>query len=241
MRQLGGIQSRLSNMWFNKLGSLFLNDQSYSIGRCLYPSLIWQGRDEFDDDDIPRGPFMETEAFYMALIHAFLAHLKELPMEHHLLHAPVPIPQEYENYQVYRRAIDRWNDYVAIGSKMESAKNRLDYAMVGISLTENVPLLVQQDKDIKCNDFPLCHPDLSFENIFVDEELNITCIIDWAFASSIPPSMPLVCPGIPHPRDGAARDLRMAYAEGFIAGQGLMAKKTSTSQYMGKSVGCLPA
>ncbi|GLA55876.1 hypothetical protein AnigIFM63604_003095 [Aspergillus niger] len=141
-------------------------------------------------------------------------------MEHHLFHAPVPIVQEYDSFEEYRVATDRWNDYVAVGSKAESRKNRLDYTLVGISLRDTVAFLSGKDGQTGCADFPLCHPDISMQNIFVDDDLNITCIIDWAFTSSVPPAMLLVCPGLPHPRDSVQSSLIGAFVDGFLAGEG---------------------
>src|SRR5699024_4070521 len=117
IRQLGEVHAHLSNLRFNQLGSLYpyLSDGNFVLGACLYPGLIWQGREEFSEDDIPRGLFSYVHEFYKALISALFTHLRELPMEHHLFHAPVPIPQEYESYGDYRISTDRWNDYVAIG------------------------------------------------------------------------------------------------------------------------------
>ncbi|KAJ5940720.1 hypothetical protein N7516_000888 [Penicillium verrucosum] len=200
--QLGGIHAALSNIRFGEIGSLFMDsNNSYATRKCLFPSLVWQHRDEFDDTDVTRGPFSEAKTFYMASINSFLAHSAELPMEHHLFHAPVPVVQEYDSFEEYRLATDRWNDYATVGSKIESRENRLDYTLVGISLRD-------------------MHPDISTQNIFVDEDLNITCIIDWAFASSVPPAMLLVCPGLPHPRDGIHSSLLGAFVDGFIAGEG---------------------
>jgi hypothetical protein len=65
--------------------------------------------------------------------------------------------------------------------------------------------------------FPLCHPDLSTSNIFVDGNLNITCIIDWAFASTVPVSTAIMTPGLPHPRDDTEPVLDSAFRSGFIA------------------------
>ncbi|EAW24037.1 uncharacterized protein NFIA_036090 [Aspergillus fischeri NRRL 181] len=86
-------------------------------------------------------------------------------MEHHLFRGPVPILQEYESYEDYKIATDRWNDYVAVGSKTENMRNCLDYALVGVSLTDWVPLLAGNDSQFKCVDFPLYHPDLKFKKI----------------------------------------------------------------------------
>lgn len=220
MEQLGGIHASMSNLRFDHIGSLFAENGVYTTGNCLFPCLLLQGRDGFDEDEIPRGPFTTSAAFYAALIRAFFAHVKELPMEHHLFRGPVPVPQEYESYEDYKIATDRWNDYVAVGSKTENTRNRLEYALVGISLTDWVPLLAENDSQFKGADFPLYHPDLSNQNIFVDDDFNITCIIDWAFASSVPPSMLLVCPGLPHPRDNIQPFLKEFFTKGFVAGHG---------------------
>ncbi|KAL4894791.1 kinase-like domain-containing protein [Aspergillus ambiguus] len=225
LRQLGVMHAALSNIRFSEIGSLFMdNNTSYTPRKCLFPSLIWQGRDEFDDTEITRGSFSESRAFYMASINAFLAHSAELPMDHHLFHAPVPIVQEYDSFEEYRLATDRWNDYVTMGSKIESRKNRLDYTLVGISFRDIVAFLSEKDRQTSCDGFPLYHPDISTHNIFVDDNLNITCIIDWAFASSVPPAMLLVCPGLPHPRDGTHFSLLGSFIDGFIAGGGFSGK-----------------
>jgi hypothetical protein len=227
VRQLGGVHAALSNLRFSEIGSLFMdNDSSYTPQKCLFPSLVWQRRDEFDDKDITRGPFSEAKAFYMASIDAFLAHSAELPMEHHLFHAPVPIVQEYDSFEEYRLATDRWNDYATVGSKIESRKNRLDYTLVGISLRDTVAFFSEKDGQTSCDGFPLYHPDISTQNIFVDDDLKITCIIDWAFASSVPPAMLLVCPGLPHPRDGIHSSLIGAFVDGFLAGEGFSGQTT---------------
>jgi hypothetical protein len=64
--------------------------------------------------------------------------------------------------------------------------------------------------------FPLCHPDLSASNIFVDSELNITCVIDWAFTSTVPAPTALITPGLPHPWNGTEPFLVLAFKTSFI-------------------------
>lgn len=145
MKQLGRICASLSNLRFNQLGSLFLQEKGYVIGKSLYPGLTWQGRDLFGDDEIPRGPFDDARGFYSALVSAFFAQVTDLAMYHHLFHAPVPVPTEYEDYNDYYAATDRWNDYVAVGSKIDSDKSRLEYALVGTALKDIAPLLAERD------------------------------------------------------------------------------------------------
>lgn len=149
MRQLGWIYASLSNVRSDRLGSLVLSDKGYEIGKCVYPGFVWKGRDDLDDGEIQRGPFSDVEAFYRALVSAFLAHAKELPMEYHLFHAPLPNEKNYGDHRDYKVASDRWNAY----------------------------------------------------------------------------SMLFVCPGLPHPRDGADSNLEPSFAQGSIGGGGFGGQK----------------
>lgn len=95
----------------------------------------------------------------------------------------------------------------------------------GIALLELVPLLAEKDNQFRCTGFPLYHPDLNLENIFVDDQLNISCIIDSGFASFIPQSMFFICPGLPQSRYGTDPNLELPFAQGFIEGHGFDAQK----------------
>ncbi|KFY61291.1 hypothetical protein V497_03038 [Pseudogymnoascus sp. VKM F-4516 (FW-969)] len=90
--------------------------------------------------------------------------------------------------------------------------------------------------------FSLCNPDLSASNRFVDSELNITCVIDLAFASTVPVSTSLITP--------AYRILVMAQSRSTIQRLSLallrivtMTMKSSHRPYGNALVGrgCLPA
>ena len=225
MSQLGKISASLSNLRSNQLGSLVLSDKGYEVRKCLYPGFVWFGRDKFDDNYIQRGPFNDVQMFYRALLSAFFAHIKELPLLNHLFHAPVPNEQAYEDFHDYKVATHRWNGYAMLGSKIEGSKNRLDYILAGIALLVLVPLLAEKDNQFMCSGFPLCHPDLSLGNIFIDEQLSISCIIDWGFASFIPQSMFFICPGLPQSRYGTNPNLEPPFAQGFIEGHGFDAQR----------------
>ncbi|KAJ0415441.1 hypothetical protein BJY00DRAFT_317865 [Aspergillus carlsbadensis] len=216
LRQLGGIHAALSNIRFSEIGSLFMDDDdSYpTLRKCLFPSLIWNGRDGFDDTVITRGPFPESKALHTACIQALLAHVAELQMEHHLFHAPLPIVEEYDSFEEYRRATDLWNDYATVGSKVDSRTNRLGCTAAGIALVGTVPWLCERDTQTGSDGgFPLYHADLSTQNIFVDDDLNITRIIDWA---------------LPHPRDSIHYpSLLEPFFEGFIAGNGFSGRQST--------------
>ena len=217
VEQLGEITSQLSRLRFDHIGSLFEEEGTYQIKSCLSSSFCLYGRDEFREE-INRGPFMYEREYYESLISAFLLHVECLPLEHHILLAPVPTPDEYNSYDDYLAATDRWNDFVTVGAKIDGGKNRLDYVILGKFLQDMVPSLVKGSY-LSHNGtgakYPLCHPDLSVDNIFIDDDCNITCIIDWAFSTTVPFSALLVTPGLPHPRDEMALSLNRAFRKGY--------------------------
>jgi hypothetical protein len=217
MQQLGGIVSQLSNLRFNKLSSIFLEAGEYHVGKCLSPTFIFQGRETLQD--VKQGPFTHDDEYYQALTSVFLRHSQELRLQHNVFFAPVPSLKGYETSPSRRSAIFRWEDFVKIGGKIDSGQNRLDYCTAGHFLQQMVPHLRGETSGAlskPVNGFPLCHPDLSASNIFVDSELNITCVIDWAFTSTVPVSTALITPGLPHPRDGTEPFLDSAFKTSFI-------------------------
>lgn len=94
-----------------------------------------------------------------------------------------------------------WNDYAAVGNKPESSNNRLAYSLAGCHVRDQIVPHLSLPQGPQRSGFPLCHHDLGTQNIFVDDDFNITCVIDWAFSSTVPPVQLLSTPGLPHPRD----------------------------------------
>ncbi|KAI9798737.1 MAG: hypothetical protein M1825_005019 [Sarcosagium campestre] len=213
MRQLGQMTYLLSRLRFDKIGSIFEEAGSFQAKTCLSMALLLHGRDQFGKE-ISRGPFTEECEYYTSLTSTLRLHAELLPLEHHAFFAPVPIPIEYKDYDDYLNAMDRWNDFVTLGSKIDSGKNRLDYFVLGTLLQQMVQSLAQITPAAPSG-FPLSHPDLSASNIFVDDDLNVTCIIDWAFSSTVPSSMVSITPGLPHPRDNVGSLLGSAFEDGF--------------------------
>ncbi|KFY37547.1 hypothetical protein V494_04712 [Pseudogymnoascus sp. VKM F-4513 (FW-928)] len=233
MRQLGGVASQLLNLRFDKLGSLFEEAGEYRVGKCLSPSFIFHDRETLGDD-IERGPFEDDDEYYQALISVFLRHAQELRIQHNVFFAPIPILDDFETSQSMRNAVTRWNDFIKIGHKIDNGQNRLDYCTVGHFLQQMIPFLRGETFGAltkPVDGFPLCHPDLSASNIFVDSDLNITCIIDLAFASTVPVSTSLVTPGLPHPGDGTEPNLDLAFKSGFIADRLLDESKLEFSHW----------
>jgi hypothetical protein len=140
--------------------------------------LIWHEQDSLDD--VPRGPFQHDCHYYEALLLAFLLHVKELPLEQHAFFAPIPEPKEFETFISYQSVVSRWNDFVTVGSKIDSGKNRLDYCIAEYFLQSMIPSIRQKPSatwgDI--GGFPISYPDFSLDNIFVNDDFNIACIID---------------------------------------------------------------
>ncbi|ENH69519.1 hypothetical protein FOC1_g10011875 [Fusarium oxysporum f. sp. cubense race 1] len=190
MKQLGVIMSRLSDCHFDKIGSLLEDSNGNTfVGECLSPSLLRQHGDELEGID--RGPFDQESQYLQSLVSAFKAHAEELPLSPHSFFAPIPDPFEYPNWTSYRQAVERWRAFCSIGDKVEGNKNRLSFCIAAQFLNEMVPSLTSTDEN-----YVLCHPDLHLGNIFVDEDFNITSIIDWSSASSSPLAELLTTPGL---------------------------------------------
>ncbi|KAI5859410.1 kinase-like domain-containing protein [Durotheca rogersii] len=214
MRQLGAIMSRLSEIRFEQIGSIFEDRHgNFSIGECLSPSLLWQWRDSIEEA-IDRGPFSEEGQYLNSLISAFTSHAKELYLTPHTFFAPIPDSLDYPTWDSYRAAARRWNDFVAIGNKIESSKNRLSYCIAGQFLHNMIPHLSSTAN----GGFTLSHPDLHSGNIFVDEDLNITCIIDWGSATSGPITELLTTPGLAGSASPPSRSQITAFRSCFNLG-----------------------
>ncbi|KAF5019493.1 hypothetical protein F66182_8500 [Fusarium sp. NRRL 66182] len=212
MEQLGAIMSCLSKHHFDKLGSLFQDAVgNYIVGECLGPSLLWQNRDELEGID--RGPFTQECQYFHSLISAFIAHAQELPLTPHSFFAPIPDPFEYPHWTSYRQAVQRWRTFCSVGDQIEGSQNRLSFCLAGHFLYDMIPCLTSKDEA-----FVLCHPDLHVGNIFVDDDFNITSIIDWGSASSSPMSELLATPGLNGSLSPPKESLVVAFRSGFCQG-----------------------
>jgi serine/threonine protein kinase len=212
MTQLGRMMSSLSGTHFHNIGSVFDDGEgNYSIGECLSPSMIWQSRDQLEGLD--RGPFHDESQYFRALISTFICHVKELRLAPHSFFAPIPDPLEYPNWTSYRAAIKMWNSFTSIDDGIEGDRNRLFYCIAGHILYEMMPHIITTSRN-----FVLSHPDLHTGNIFVDENLNITCIIDWGSASSGPLAELLATPGMNGSVSPPPESLIAAFRSGFEQG-----------------------
>ena len=215
--QLGSITWQLSQLSFDVAGSLFEEDGQFQIKTCLARGLLLNQRHSIEDLD--RGPFRTKKAYYDAHILAFLEHVRYLPLGHHCFFAPIPARTEYEDYTGFRKASDWWSDFVTVQSKIDGSDNRSDYVVAGEALSQMMARwtedLSDDLPDSRKPPFSIHHPDLSVDNIFVDEHFNITCVIDWAFSSSVPLSILLTAPGLPQSRYEVDPSLLPAFENGF--------------------------
>lgn len=109
-------------------------------------------------------------------------------MGHHVLRAPVPVPQEYPNHATYYAATDRWNDFASFGGMIDSSTNRLQYCLASHFLRDAIIPRMARPVGQPASGFPLYHHDISLQNLFVDDDLNITCVIDWGVRLNCSPS-----------------------------------------------------
>jgi hypothetical protein len=85
-----------------------------------------------------------------------------------LAHGTLPIlihrhEQEYNTFTEYQIATERWNDYITVGLKTESANDPLDTA--ALTMLGHVPLLADSEKYISASGLALNHSDHSTSNI----------------------------------------------------------------------------
>ena len=214
--QLGIVTEQLSRLSFNKAGSLFEDDGEYNIKTCLSRGLILNER--YTLEEINRGPFQCSRDYYEAQVLAFIQHVQYLPMGHHCFFAPIPAANEYDNHIQFQDASSWWSDFVTVQSKIDSSDNRADYVIAGDILSDMIAKWTNDGVHDTCEPhFALHHADLSVNNIYVDEDFNITCIIDWAFCSAVPLSMLLMAPGLPQSRNELDASLFTAFEGGFLS------------------------
>lgn len=107
---------------------------------------------------------------------------------------------------------------MTVGSKIDSSKNRMDYIIAGgflEGMISSFTIKTHEFANGHHDGFPIRHPDLSVNNMFVDDDYNITYIIDCAFASSVPMAELLTTPDLPHAKDDTERTLTAAFRAGF--------------------------
>ncbi|KAG5301146.1 RNase H domain-containing protein [Histoplasma ohiense] len=217
LSQLGFITWQLSQLRFEEIGSLFEENGLLQVKNCLSQGLVVSQRDTLEE--LPRGPFSSEREYFEALVSGLLQHAECLQLTHHCFFAPCPTRNKYDNDHEYHRACDLWNNFVTFGSKIDSSENRVDYTVIGDSLREIASEWAEKmSSPFDSKRFPLHHPDLNVNNIFVDDDFRITCIIDWTFCSSVPLSILFMAPGLPQSRNELEAPLAAAFEGGLNRG-----------------------
>ncbi|KAJ5950910.1 uncharacterized protein N7479_009323 [Penicillium vulpinum] len=214
MYQLGRIAWKLAQVRFGQIGSIYEQNGFFVIGECLSKGHIQHRRHSLKG--ISRGPFINENDFYTSLIGALIRHAETLPLVHHCFTAPVPSRNDYPTRDLWNGACDLWNDFLTIGEKVDGAANRVDYVIAAHALNRLISQYVSNWAEITSPvTFALCHPDLTTNNIFVDDQYNIMCIIDWAFATTVPLPFLLAPPGFPQSRHRLEDRFCLGFSDGF--------------------------
>ncbi|KGO36870.1 Aminoglycoside phosphotransferase [Penicillium expansum] len=237
MSQLGHITWKLAQVRFDKVGSLFEGNGFFFIGECLSKGHIQHKRDCLAG--IPRGPFFSETDFFRSLIAALIRHAEMLPLIHHCFTAPVPSKNDYPNKDLWEGACDLWNQYVTVGQKIDSAANRVDYVIAAHLVNQLIFEYAGKWSEVTTPvRFALCHPDLTMGNIFVDNQYNITCIIDWAFATTVPLPLLLSPPGFPQSRHKLDERFYLGFRDGFEDAAGSNANSQLEDLSVSKAIEC---
>ncbi|KAJ5794053.1 hypothetical protein N7457_000652 [Penicillium paradoxum] len=213
--QLGHIAWKLAQFRFSQIGSLCDEDGYIVIGECLSRGHLQHKRCTLKQ--VPRGPFATANEFYDSLIAALTRHAEVLPLAPHCFTAPLPSERDFSSKGDWIDVCNHWGDFVTVGQKIDSAANRVDYLIASHALNDMIAQHESNSQGIITSSVPfsLCHPDLSVNNIFVDDQYNITCIIDWAFTTTVPLSWLLSPPGFPQSRNRLEDNLCSAFRDGF--------------------------
>ncbi|KAJ9490536.1 hypothetical protein VN97_g2719 [Penicillium thymicola] len=102
LSQLGGITWKLSQLRFDKIGSLF-EDGCFEIKECLSRGHMLYERYYLE---ILRGPFTSEAKFYDSLVSTSLEHVEILQLLYHCFVAPVPSRDDYQSSIQYESAVE---------------------------------------------------------------------------------------------------------------------------------------
>ena len=193
--QLAQFIYQLSSVRFPKIGSVFGSpDDGFFVGDCLRVSTLEYGRAE---RGVSRGPFSSAEDYYYVLADVQSHEIwdRDIYLRGVFFH-PFPRSEDFADGHKdkgYIAAMKEWNKCAV--NEGRSIENKLDYKVFADILHEMIA-------DMHINDssgegFPLEHSDLGLQNIFVDDDFNITCIIDWELCSTVPVETLITHPPLP--------------------------------------------
>lgn len=93
IRQLRILTSKILNLPFKKISSLYKQEGKFYIGECLLCALTWSSRDSFSN--IARGLFSNNKDYYESILLALCYYARKLPLKHYLFLALVPKVKDF--------------------------------------------------------------------------------------------------------------------------------------------------
>lgn len=215
LRQLGQYTWELAQHRFEQIGSVVsLAGSSFELGECLSRGHILHGRHR---PGIINGPFITATQYWRSLFAAFREQVQYLSLhDAHCFMAPKVRSLDYDSDALYLGAHQLREDFLATAQKCDSAGNRVDYVIASAIAQELLREWTHTNPAMTLSKpFALQHPDLSVNNIFVDDAFNITCIIDWEFCTTVPLEMLFSPPGFPQSRHQLSEQLIRKFQQGL--------------------------
>ncbi|KAJ5382832.1 Aminoglycoside phosphotransferase [Penicillium concentricum] len=165
----------------------------------------------------------------------------KLPLGNHCFAVSEPSRKDYPNKDQWHAARDAWNDFLNVGQKIDGATNKVDYIIAALTLSRLISQYARNWSEITTSpaSFPLCHPDLTTTNIFVDDQYNITCIIDWAYTTAVPFPFLLSPPGFPQSRHKLDERFCLGFSHGFKDAASLSAASPPVGLSIPKALECV--
>jgi hypothetical protein len=205
MMSLAKMMCQLSSISFDKIGSIILKDDDYVITRSVHRS--FRGA--------LAGPFHSAKDYYAAQLALFerdtvgtpefssrVSFLREMPNREYFDSPEAFSEAEYKYYELSRNGYVDW----------DAPENIARYKRLHNELEEAIPKLI----DFDSREFILAHPDLHQANIFINPaNYEISCIIDWECASTVPKEAFYVVPHLPSPRNPVDARLRSVFLDTF--------------------------
>ena len=115
--------------------------------------------------------------------------MKYFQLNYYCFFALILARSEYNDYAEFRKTLNKWNDFIIVQFKIDSSENKFDYVIVDEMLSKIITRRTNDVSNIFLNErqywFSIHHFDFNVDNIFIDENFNITCIIDWMFCFSV--------------------------------------------------------
>jgi len=205
MMSLAKMMHQLSSISFDKIGSIILKDDDYVITQSVHRS--FRGG--------VAGPFHSAKDYYAAQLGLFERDTVGTPAYSSRVSffRPTPNRENFDSLEAYLAAEQKHYEVNVPGYKdWDAPENIARYKRLHNELEEAIPELI----DFDSREFILAHPDLHQANIFINPaNYEISCIIDWECASTMPKEAFYVVPHLPSPRNPMDVGLRPVFLDTF--------------------------